>query len=416
LDRNALVLRNRRMAEAFHALPFRHHVRRAMLRAIAEIPIPRYRARGVERILLVRPDHLGDVLLTTPAIHALRKAKPRAELHALVGPWSAEALATNPDLDSVITLPFPGFSRSPKKNLQSPYELALRSARQLRVIGYTSAVIFRPDHWWGAMLAHLAGIPERIGYDLPDVARFLSIAVDPEPGHVVEQNLRLIRLWTGRIEPASAEYVFRFDQADRTYADEVLRQSGVDTEQPIVCIHPGAGTWVKRWHEADWAKVADTLREQLNAAIVFTGGDHEMLMAREITGRMTGPAHVMVGETSVAQMAALYARAQVVLGPDSGPLHLAVAVGTPTVALFGPADPAEFGPWGNKNKHITLTSDIGCRPCKVLDWGGDNPDFHPCLREISVGRVLDAARRAVQYNAESGQGRRGESSQSGITT
>ena len=82
------------------------------------------------------------------------------------------------------------------------------------------------------------------------------------------------------------------------------------------------------------------------------------------------------------------------LGPDSGPLHLAAAVGTPTVALFGPADPVEFGTWGSPEKHIMLWSSIGCRPCRVLDWGGDAPENHPCVREIPVGTVLDAARRA----------------------
>ena len=75
-------------------------------------------------------------------------------------------------------------------------------------------------------------------------------------------------------------------------------------------------------------------------------------------------------------------------------LNLAVAVGTPTVALFGPADPVEFGSWGSPEKHIMLWSSIGCRPCRVLDWGSDAPKNHPCVREIPVGRVLDAARRA----------------------
>jgi ADP-heptose:LPS heptosyltransferase len=105
----------------------------------------------------------------------------------------------------------------------------------------------------------------------------------------------------------------------------------------------------------------------------------------------------MVGDTRVGQLAALFARARVVLGPDSGPLHLAAAVGAPTVTLFGPADPAEFGPWGSRQKHFVLTSDIGCRPCRVLDWGDDDPAFHPCVRDINAAQVLDAARRAAQH-------------------
>lgn len=104
----------------------------------------------------------------------------------------------------------------------------------------------------------------------------------------------------------------------------------------------------------------------------------------------------MVGDTRVGQLAALFSRARVVLGPDSGPLHLAAAVGAPTVALFGPADPVEFRPWGQSDKHYVLTSDIGCRPCRVLDWGDDDPANHPCVQDITLARVLDAARRAAK--------------------
>jgi heptosyltransferase-2/heptosyltransferase-3 len=97
----------------------------------------------------------------------------------------------------------------------------------------------------------------------------------------------------------------------------------------------------------------------------------------------------------VNQLAALFKRARVVMGPDSGPLHLAAAVGTPTVALFGPADPVEFAQWGAPAKHIILTSDIGCRPCRVLDWNGDDPINHPCIRDITLARVLESARRVT---------------------
>ena len=80
-----------------------------------------------------------------------------------------------------------------------------------------------------------------------------------------------------------------------------------------------------------------------------------------------------------------------VLGPDSGPLHLAAAVGTPTVSLYGPADPIEFGPWGPSGRHKLLTSPIACRPCRILDWGDDDLVWHPCLADITVEQVLDAA-------------------------
>ncbi|MBZ0310373.1 MAG: glycosyltransferase family 9 protein, partial [Anaerolineae bacterium] len=184
MDKAALAHRNSSMAEAFHQRPAKHIIRHALLCAIARLPIRQQRPTDTQRILLIRPDHLGDVLLITPAVHALRTALPEAEIHALVGPWSAKILAAYPEFDKVFTLPYPGFSRStPNANLHSPYFLALRTARNLRLIGYDSVLILRPDHWWGALLAFLAGIPQRIGYDLADVSPFLTDALEPKREH-----------------------------------------------------------------------------------------------------------------------------------------------------------------------------------------------------------------------------------------
>lgn len=395
MNRETLVLRNRHMAEAFHSTAPKHHLRRLLLSAAARLPVPNAPTQERNRILLIRPDHLGDVLLTTPAIHALRAANPEAEIHALVGPWSADVMAAYPEVDLVLTLPFPGFSRTPKESLRSPYDLAARTARQLRAVGYSSAVIFRPDHWWGALVAKLAGIPERIGYNLPDAAPFLTDALEHRQEHVVKQSLRLVERWTGPLPPEAVIYRFPVDSASEGYVRGYLQEWGIPDGARLLCIHPGTGTWVKHWQEERWASVADTLAEQLNARVVFTGGDHELALVQRIAGQMQQRACIMAGDTRVGQLAALFKRAAVVLGPDSGPLHLAAAAGAPTVTLYGPADPAEFGPWGPPQKHLVIASDIGCHPCRVLDWGSDDPAFHPCMRDITVFRVLEAARRAA---------------------
>ncbi len=389
------------MAQAFHTTQLKHRVRRAFLQTIAALPpLPNQIYKPTkERILLIRPDHMGDVLLTTPAIHALRAARPKAEIHALVGVWSAEVIASYPEVDLTLTVPFTAFSRDPKQNWRSPYELALSTARLLRIVGYSSAVIFRPDHWWGALLAKLAGIPERIGYDLPDVSPFLTNALPHSAQHVVLQNMRLVERWTGSIAPEDIIYDFPIDDDDRGYIDGYLEEWGIRRNQPVIAIHAGSGASIKNWQDQKWADVADTLSEQLEAPVVLTGGDHELATARNIAGLMKKRAIVMAGDTRIGQLAVLFGRAKVVLGVDSGPLHLAAAVGTPTVTLYGPADPAEFGTWGSPQKHYILTTPIGCRPCRILDWQSDPPEYHPCVRDITVGQVLDSARRAAAERA-----------------
>ncbi len=395
MDREALVIRNRTMAEAFHSTPLKHQARRALLSFASHLPIPKARHSDPNRILLIRPDHLGDVLLTSPAIHALKQANPQIELHALVGAWGADAIANFPEIDLVLTIPFPGFSRTPKSNIRSPYQLAVSTAARLRRLGYGSAVIMRPDHWWGALVARLAGIPERIGYDLPDVKSYLTHAVETRHEHAVIQNMRLFEKWVPKYVPQNLSSHFEVHDSDRAYVNGYLSGWGIDSNAPIFCIHPGTGTAVKHWTEEGWAQVADILVEQLRAKVVFTGGHSELALVQRITNQMKQSAIIMAGDTQVGQLAALFHRAKVVLGPDSGPLHLAAAVQTPTVTLFGPADPVEFAPWGPADKHLILGSNIACRPCRVIDWSGDDLTNHPCVRDITVARVLDAARRVA---------------------
>jgi ADP-heptose:LPS heptosyltransferase len=386
------------MAEAFHQPSFRHRARRSLLYAISRLPRSLSPRASHNRILLIRPDHLGDVLLTTPAIRALKQARPYSELHALVGPWSAQVLLPYDEIDQVLTLPFPAFDRQPSQGLTAPYKQAVTAARSLHRIGYGSAIIARPDHWWGALLAHLAGIPRIFGYDLPDVAPFLTDSIRFSDTHAVIQNLRLVEHWTGPLNPAQVRLTFPVQATDRAYIDSYLETWGITANQKLLCIHPGSGAEVKLWEEQKWATVADTLSEQLDATVVFTGSEKEIPLIQRITAQMQADACLIAGDTHTGQLAALYDRALVVLGPDSGPIHLAAAVGTPTVALFGPARTSEFAPWGPQNKNIVLTSDIGCLGCGILDWGIDDLANHPCVREISVGRVLEAARRAVNHD------------------
>src|SRR5258708_4848878 len=143
------------------------------------------------RILLVRPDHLGDLILTTPVLQALREHAPAAELTMMVGPWSREIVARHPALDHVLICPFPGFQRAVQGAL-APYTLLFKTARQLRRERYDLALNLRPDFWWGAALLYLAGIPLRAGYALQPGQPFLSKALPfPLVEHAAVSNLRL---------------------------------------------------------------------------------------------------------------------------------------------------------------------------------------------------------------------------------
>ena len=394
MDRETLVIRNKQMAAAFHQPSLKHRIRDGLLSVISKTPVFTQSAQA-RRLLIIRPDHLGDVLLSTPAIQAIKRKHPDMCIHVLCGQWSADLLSNYDEIDLVLTLQFPGFQRHPSSPPRNPWLLAAKSAQMLRQIGYSSAIIMRRDHWWGAMLAFFAGIRERIGYDLPNVAPFLTTALKYQYQHAVKQNLRLAEPWTGAIQSEQIKLAYPLKPEDKAYIDKYLAEWRISPDKPLICIHPGAGAAVKLWPADKWAKVADIISTQFSAAIIFTGSSPEAALIRDIAAKMKEHAYIIAGSTRIAQLAALYKRALLVLGPDSGPIHLAAAVATPTVTLFGPADPAEFAPWGNPRRHAVLTSAIGCRPCRILDWRDDSLRYHPCVAEITISQILNETRRVL---------------------
>jgi lipopolysaccharide heptosyltransferase II len=346
--------------------------------------------KAAPRVLLIRPDHIGDLLFATPAIRALRTSLGDAHIACLVGPWAAEILETNHHLDEVMTCPFPGFTRRPKRHLLEPYSILWACARGLRTKLYDVAVVLRFDHWWGAMLAYFAGIPRRVGYAMPPVAPFLTEGISYTTGrHEVEQNMRLVAAVVGGGEehPGTLEFNPR-EEALRS-ADSLL--APLEPLRPYLCLHPGAGAPVKLWRPEAFAQVGDALARAYGLQVVITGSAGERALAQSIAERMETKPLMIAGQTDLGGLAAILAQSRLVIGVDSGPLHVAVSQGVPTIHLFGPVDHRAFGPWGDPLKHIVLVSDKECIPCNRLDYGPDELDDHPCVRSISVAQVLEAA-------------------------
>jgi ADP-heptose:LPS heptosyltransferase len=364
------------------------------------------------RILLLRPDHLGDLVLTTPIFHALKQNAPNAHITMMVGPWSSEIVARHPGIDRLLTCPFPGFLRTPQKAL-APYILLFSVAKQLRRGHYDLAINLRPDFWWGAALLYLARIPCRIGYALEPGKPFLTHALPlQQPEHATISNLRLASAalqapgYSPLTEPYTPEgYPLQFipTPTEHQWVTDRLKKEGIGAGTSIVVIHPGTGAAVKLWRTRGWATCADTLTESLTIAapvrIILTGSKNEQPMLEEIARGMQSPA-VLVTDATVGQLAALLGRALLVLSVDSGPLHLAVAQVTPTVQLFGPTDPRIFGPWGIHERHIVLASRQRCPtcpaiPCGRLDFSPQELADHPCVRLITEQQVLEAVDKLV---------------------
>ena len=368
------------------------------------------------RILLMRPDHLGDMVLTTPVLDALKRSLPGAHITMMVGPWSSEVVARHPAINRLLVFPFPGFRRA-SQNPFSPYILLASAAQQLRRGNYDLAINLRSDFWWGAALLYLAGIPRRVGYALPPGAAFLSHTL---PFHAPElatvSNLRLASAGLQALgyaplpepfTPESYPAVFQPREEERRQVAERLRSAGIDEQMPVVVIHAGTGAAVKLWRSEAWSRCAGEVVELLSARltnamparIILTGSKSERPMLEEIASGMADAALVFT-DVTVGQLAALLERALLVLGVDNGPLHVAVAQGTPTVGIFGPTDPRIFGPWGSPERHIVVASTHRCTTCPVipcgrLDFTAEELPWHPCVRLVTEEEVLMAVKRIL---------------------
>lgn len=376
-------------------------VRRALLRAAGALlrtpsqprrsamPVVMTASEGRRPSLVVlRPDHLGDVLLARPAIELLAK---HCRVTVVVGPWGAPSLQGLPI--RVATFEYPGFTRRAKPHALAPYISVLAFATRLRSERPDAVVVLRPDHWWGALAAALAGVPVRVGVNHPDVAQFLTHPVDWEVSeHAARTGLRIAEcsLSAFGVAASRGECVPTFEPTPA--ANEAATrwlQGNALVSSALIVVHPGAGAALKSWPPQRWSALVDALGEQ--GPVVLTGGASEAALLAQIQAHARGQCRV-VTELSWDELAALYHRASVVVGMDSGPLHLATAVGTPTVRLFGPTDPAIYGPAGD-GQHVMHRSRVPCTPCGNLEAPpcGYLQD-PPCLATIRVDDVVASVR------------------------
>jgi lipopolysaccharide heptosyltransferase II len=383
---------------------WRWRARLLRLFALLSAPLARRRPPSIiRRVLFIRPDHLGDFLFATPALERWRRHAPAGvEAILSIGPWSAALAEHGPAVGRLETLSYPGFTRQPKAGWLAPYRDLWQTARRLRRQNFDLAVILRFDHWWAGLLTYLAGIPLRLGYDTNPLRAFLNVILPyRDQSHEVQRNVALIdrALALCGAQPAADEFmplVYHVRAEERRAAEALLSRLRPAPGRPLVALLAGAGAPVKLWPARRFAAVADALSEHLGATIVILGGPAELSLAWQIAAYARADVHVLAGQTDLALLAAFFECCDLVLGSDSGPLHLAVSVGAPTLHLFGPADPRLFGPWSaDASRHLVLQSDCACAPCGRLDYTPAELPAHRCMERISVEQVLTAAERML---------------------
>ncbi len=366
-------------------------LRTTLLPALAAAT-PRPAIEGAGRVLILQPDHLGDILLSEPAVRLLRHHLPDTELIAVVGPWSAEITRMAWQVDRVEEVSFPAFSRDSNPHGQvAPYVQLRREIDRLRNQQADDALILRDDAWWAAWLARGSVGRHVVTSNDRRTGAFASHQTNPET-HVhrtasateivrsylklLGQDLvidywdmspRMLPNWSSRKHPSSGER-------------QATRQS------TVIAIHPGSGADVKLWPVRNWRSAIDQLSD---FRIVLTGSHGEREMCKEIAQDFD---HVTVvaGETSLQQLAALFAQAALAVGTDNGPMHLAGALGTPTLRLFGPSNPERYGPWPGTPAQLIASACWSCPRCE--DLSQSRKRGCGCMASISPDQVVGLIR------------------------
>jgi heptosyltransferase-3 len=327
-------------------------------------------------ILVVKLRYLGDVLLATPVITQLRRAFPQAKITMLVNRGTEQMVQGHPALDDVLIAEKEGIAA------QAAFCLALRRR------GF-DCVIDLTDGDRAAMLSWATGAPVRIGFNQEQRWRGMAYTRIALPSaqdvHRIERDLSSLRALG--IVPEPGQPVLSLSREEEETGQRILADCGIVLgRSPLVMLQPGARYWFKAWPVDRFVELANRLTASMDCQILVGGSPQETELANRLVSQARSRAVSLAGRVSVRHYAAVLKRCALFIGNDAGPLHMAAALGIPVVGLFGPSNPAEWGPRSGQAQ--TIYKGLDCRQC-----------FHPtcdrgdmsCMKQISVSEVYQAA-------------------------
>ena len=345
------------------------------------------------RILCIRLSGLGDVVHTLNALTLLRRERPDAHIGWVVEDRFADLLRDHPYVDELFVVPRKDWGRMLHNPLRWPRLIkegpALR--RRLGEGNFDISVDFQSS-LKSAWIVQAAGAPLRVGFasgisrEMSHLVQNLEVDAPREGVHRIERDLALL---AGLGIPTRyATPILGCSNENTRAMDEALEDRRGDG--PLVIIHPGTSEWAsfKRWIPARYSRVADRLAAEENADVLVSYGPNDRELAEEVVLLMKRPGSLAPRTANLQQLVSLLARADLFIGSDTGPMHLASALGVPVVALFGPKDPVQTGPFCSRS--IVVTARVPCRPCTRRRCSHVR-----CMTGITSSQVLQAARRVL---------------------
>ena len=343
--------------------------------------------RIIKRILVIKLRALGDVIMATPVLRNLRLAFPGAEIDFLTEPASAPIIGGHPTVHDVLVL-----DRNRLGQLSFWQRLAAQRdfVRTLRQRNY-DLVLDLFGNPRSAILTRLSGAPMRVGYRFRVRQLAYNHIVEPRGDrvHEVEFNLDALRalgipILTKALEIASDSNAAA--EIERYWLDQNLHLSDI-----VIGLNPSGGWYTKRWPLHSFAELGDRLQTELSAKVLLLWGPGELENAQAIA-RLMHTKPIVAPPTDLPQLAALLARLDLLISNDSGPLHLAAAMSTPVIGIFGPTKPELQGPWGEGHE-VVLKTGLPCLGCNGVTC---RIKTHDCMQTLSVAEVYQAVLHLVQ--------------------
>ena len=340
------------------------------------------------KIMIRAANWVGDAIMTTPVIRAVRKNFPKAEITVLAKPWVIPVYENNPYIDKILLY---DNNHRHKKGFGT-----LLLAKDLRACRFDLAILMQ-NAFEAGLLCFLAGIKERLGYNT-DARGFLlnrSIKLNPvlKKGHLIDNYIGILK--GASLADDGRDLDLFLSKSDQAFARHFLEQEKFDLSRPVIGINPGAtGGTAKRWFPERYAKICKNLAQEFKVKILIFGGPSDNELGAYIAGLSKGSCINIAGKTSLGQAFALIERCALFITNDSGLMHAAAALGINQVAVIGSTDHISTSP-SNKNS-IMVRVPVSCSPC-LKDVC---PTDHQCMDNISVDMVMETCKSLLNNNGE----------------
>jgi len=323
--------------------------------------------------------------MTTPSLAALKEAYPQSQITMVVNQGTEDMVRDNPCLSEIIAL-----EREPKKKPLAELVYQQRLIAHLRRKRFYLSIDFSGGDR-GAILSWLSGAKQRIGYHPKKGKQWWwkkaftqTVKTPGDNRHVVEHHLDAIRLLG--INPPTNPLRFYWTPKDQETLSRILVQKGVEDRKPYMVIHPTSRWMFKTWRLDGYAQVIDHIQKNLGLTVIVTSSPDkkELDAINEIIKQCQTKPMDLSGQLNLKQLGCLIAGGKFFFGVDSAPMHIAAAVNTPVIALFGPSGDHMWGPWGEG--HLVIKKDWPCRPCGQDGCQGSK--ISKCLMEITTDEVI----------------------------